>query len=293
MKTQKDIKEILDEMQKLFGDYPPTELFYETPFQLLVAVMLSAQTTDKQVNKVTKTLFETIKTPADVLEMWLEKFGQAISSIGLRRGKAKNIVETARLLIERWSQMKKDEVGWKKMKSDEKIWNQMKLDEVRWKDSFSSLGEGRPSLPAPLPTTPRTSSLGEGSPLGYWMPDSLEEMVALPGVGIKTAKVVLYVLYKQRWVAVDTHVHRVMNRLWIVHTKTPEQSSKALEKIIPDEYKDIAHHVIIYFGRYLCKARKPECSRCPLVKMCKRVKDYNLESSEGSEEFRVKKRVSV
>ena len=181
----------------------------------------------------------------------------------------------------------------------------MKLDEVRWKDSFSSLGEGRPSPPAPILPINRNSLTvvkGEGSkpsppaPLrtpqdcgargegssslvygngddiflehGYWIPDTIEEMVKLPGVGIKTAKVVLYVLYKQRWVAVDTHVHRVMNRLWIVHTKTPEQSSKALEKIIPDEYKDIAHHVIIYFGRYLCKARKPECERCPLTDVC-------------------------
>jgi endonuclease-3 len=96
-------------------------------------------------------------------------------------------------------------------------------------------------------------------------------------VGEKTAKVVLYVLYKQRRVAVDTHVHRVMNRLAVVDTKTPEQTSKLLEDIIPDNYKDIAHHTIIYFGRYLCIARKPQCERCPLTRMCKWYKENRKE----------------
>jgi endonuclease-3 len=87
-------------------------------------------------------------------------------------------------------------------------------------------------------------------------------------VGEKTAKVVLQVLYGQKWIAVDTHVHRVMNRLGIVRTKTPEQSSKRLEQRIPDEYKDMAHRSIIYFGRYLCTARSPQCERCPLIDLC-------------------------
>lgn len=172
----------------------------------------------------------------------------------MRRGKAKNIFKTTQILIEK----------------------------------TVLLCENLPSPPAPLPNTPRSSSLGEGSnqlvygssddvlsQYGYMIPDTIEEMVKLPGVGIKTAKVVLYVLYKQRWVAVDTHVHRVMNRLGVVHTKTPEQTSKQLEKIIPDDYKDIAHHVIIYFGRYLCKAKKPECERCPLTSVCEWYKAVN------------------
>lgn len=93
-------------------------------------------------------------------------------------------------------------------------------------------------------------------------------MMKLPGVGIKTAKVVLSVLYGQRWIAVDTHVHRVMHRLGIVKGKTPEATSKELETTIPDHYKQQAHRLIIYFGRYLCKSQRPECDRCPLVKRC-------------------------
>ena len=104
---------------------------------------------------------------------------------------------------------------------------------------------------------------------GYIIPDTIEQMTTLPGVGIKTAKVVLYLLYRQRWVAVDTHVHRVMNRLGVVDTKQPNKTSELLENIIPNEYKDMAHKVIIYFGRYLCKAKKPECERCPLVDRCR------------------------
>lgn len=103
---------------------------------------------------------------------------------------------------------------------------------------------------------------------GYIIPDSIEEIIKLPGVGIKTAKVVLYVLYGQRYVAVDTHVHRVMNRLGVVDTKSPDQTSKQLETIIPDTYKDIAHKTIIYFGRYLCTAKNPKCLTCPLQKIC-------------------------
>ena len=93
-------------------------------------------------------------------------------------------------------------------------------------------------------------------------------MVTLPGVGIKTAKVVLYILYGKRFVAVDTHVHRVMNRLGIVATKTPEQSSVVLEHIIPDDCKPLAHKVIIYFGRYHCTAKNPHCGVCSLSDRC-------------------------
>ena len=104
----------------------------------------------------------------------------------------------------------------------------------------------------------------------YRIPDTIDEITKLPWVGIKTAKVVLYILYGQRRVAVDTHVHRVMNRLGIVTTKTPEQTSVLLEKIIPNERKDVAHRVIIYFGRYRCMAKNPSCNRCKLQTICKR-----------------------
>ena len=238
--NDKKITDILDEMNRLFGEYPSTELNYETPFQCLIAVMMSAQTTDVQVNKVTDHLFKVITWPEDIVKMWEKELGKAIRTIGLWKGKTKNIYATAKLLVEK--------------------------------------GSKKPSPPAPLPMWEGGSPLVYESSeevvkyRWYYIPDTIDEMVTLPGVGIKTAKVVLYVLYGQRWVAVDTHVHRVMNRLDVVHTKTPEQTSKQLEKIIPDEYKDIAHRTIIYFGRYLCKARKPECERCPLTKLCGRYK---------------------
>lgn len=240
------ITAILDAMQELFGDYPTTELNYETPFQCLVAVMLSAQTTDKQVNKVTATLFEQVQAPQDVIDMWLEKFSEAIRSIGLWKGKAKNIVRTSEMLLT--------------------LSEQLLLSWDCHVVSLHSTPRNDDSLS--WDTLVYHNSLEVYKNCGYVIPDTIEEMIKLPGVGIKTAKVVLYVLYRQHWVAVDTHVHRVMNRLGVVTTKTPEQTSKQLETIIPDNYKDIAHHTIIYFGRYLCTARKPKCKQCPLIDIC-------------------------
>lgn len=229
-------------MNTLFGDYPLTELNYETPFQCLIAVMMSAQTTDKQVNKVTDVLFQQVQGPEDVVAMWLEQFGQAIKTIGLWKGKARNIVETAKLLMRESKQTPRSS-GTPLVRG---------IDPSIYKDAGDVLQHR-----------------------WYTIPDTIDEMVKLPGVGVKTAKVVLYVLYRQRWVAVDTHVHRVMNRLWVVTTKTPDQTSKLLETIIPDSYKDIAHHTIIYFGRYLCIARKPKCDACPLTRMCPAYKELS------------------
>lgn len=196
-------KIIFNYLQGLFPN-AETELNYETPFQLLVAVILSAQTTDKQVNKVTATLFTKIKKPEDILSLGLEKFEQAIRSIGLYKSKAKHIVQTSKLLAEK----------------------------------------------------------------GGKIPNTEKELIQLPWVGEKTAKVILHVLYKQPVIAVDTHVHRVCNRLGIVKTNTPLQTSKLLENKIPKEYKAIAHHCIILFGRYYCTARNPKCSECKLQKIC-------------------------
>jgi len=222
MTKKPSIQSILDSMHKMFKDYPLTELNFETPFQCLIAVMMSAQTTDIQVNKVTDSLFESIKSPQDVLDMWKEQFGESIRTVWLWTSKRDNVYATAQILVDL-------EHG------DQKIHDQY----------------------------------------GYFIPNTMEWMIELPGVWMKTAKVVLYVLFRQKRIAVDTHVHRVMNRLWVVCTKTPEQSSKQLEIIIPDDYKAIAHHSIIYFGRYLCKARKPECYRCPLFEACT-FEDKNL-----------------
>ena len=160
-----------------------TELEYTTDIQLVVAVMLSAQTTDKQVNKVTKNLFTHIQTAQDIVEMGIEKLTAAISSVNLYKTKAKHIRETAHLIAA----------------NHEKI------------------------------------------------PETEAELLKLPGIGIKTAKVVLHILYQHPVIAVDTHVHRVANRLGIVATTTAEQTSKLLEKRIPKQYKPIAHHCLILF----------------------------------------------
>jgi endonuclease-3 len=104
---------------------------------------------------------------------------------------------------------------------------------------------------------------------GYIIPRRIADLMQLPGVWEKTAKVVAHVLYGEPVIAVDTHVHRVCNRLGIVKTKHPLQTSKFLEKVIPDDYKRIAHHCLILFGRYHCIARKPKCETCPVAKVCK------------------------
>lgn len=200
---EKDYDLIFSYLDELFPN-ADTELNYETPFQLLVAVILSAQTTDRQVNKVTDTLFKRIKQPGDVIEMGHKSFENAIKSIGLYKWKAKNIYETSKILLDNGGTIPKEE----------------------------------------------------------------KELIKLPWVGEKTAKVVLYVLYKKPVIAVDTHVHRICNRLWIVETKTPLQTSKLLEERIPQKYKYIAHHCIILFWRYHCTARNPKCENCRLASLC-------------------------
>lgn len=193
--------------QKLNEMYPDaqTELNYNNDFQLLISVIMSAQTTDKQVNKVTDNLYKFVKWPKDIIGMWLEKFTEAISSINYYRTKAKNIFKTSEMLY------------------------------------------NDPGL----------------------LRDDLNVLQSLPGVWVKTAKVVAYVLFWTKVIAADTHVHRVSNRLWLVNTKAPEKTSELLEKIVPDKYKDIAHHGLILFGRYHCIARNPKCVICPFTSFCK------------------------
>ncbi len=215
MKTKSQISQILAEIARMYPDIR-TELDYETPFQFLIAVILSAQTTDKQVNKTTPPLFARVREARDMAKLSLEEVEKMVSTVNFYKNKAKFI----------W-------------KSGEKL----------------------------------------AQDFGGIIPNDLEIIQTLPGVGIKTAKVVLAVLYDAPYVGVDTHVHRVMNRIGIVRTKTPEETDKVLEKKLTYEQKLTAHHPLVLFGRYHCTARKPKCEHCPIREMC----DYGLKGliSEG------------
>ena len=219
---KKDYDEIFTKLLELFPN-PDTELNFETPFQLLVAVMLSAQTTDRQVNVVTDKLFLKVKEPNNILNMTEEKLAKQVSSVNYYKMKAKHIRETAKKLVEL---------------SGEK---NIKLT----KNEKECLSE-----------------------YGYYLPENVEWLTKLPWVGEKTAKVILYVRYKHDLIAVDTHVHRVANRLWIVKTNEPLETSKEIEKAVPKKWKRIAHHSLILFGRYYCTAKKPKCENCALKKYC-------------------------
>lgn len=184
---------------------PKTELEYNTHFELLVAVILSAQATDISVNKATKELFKVANTPQAILDLGLTKFKSYIKSIGLYNTKATNILKTCKILVDKF----------------------------------------------------------HGS-----IPHTREELVTLPGVGRKTANVVLNVAFGHPTIAVDTHILRVANRIGLVHAKTPLAVEEQLEAVVPDKYKHDAHHWLILHGRYVCKARKPLCSECIIAKYC-------------------------
>jgi len=207
-------------LKELFPS-PETELHYSTPFQFVVAVMLSAQATDVQVNRVTAKLFKNIKNPEDLLTMGFDNFERTISSVNYYRTKAKHIYETAQILINNRGKSRKVEEKW-------------------------------------------------------GIPDTLEELMKLPWVWIKTAKLIAHVLYDKPFIAVDTHIHRVSNRLWLVKTTAPEKTSELLEKRIPDMYKDLAHHALVLFGRYYCTAKKPKCETCKLQSICLFYKKNNV-----------------
>jgi len=233
-----DLLWVMDILGSLYPD-ATTELHYSTPFQLLIAVIMSAQATDKQVNKVTLGLFQQIKWPQDVLDMGYDGFEQAIRSIGLYKSKARNIWK---LCI----QLQSDDLSWiasLSEKSDASQWRFLENLDVDVRKIYDDWG--------------------------YVIPSDIPSLMKLPWVGEKTAKVVAHVLYNEPVIAVDTHVHRVCNRLGIVTTKQPLQTSKLLEKVIPDDYKRIAHHCFILFGRYHCIARSPKCETCPVSKVCK------------------------
>jgi len=221
--TNKDYDEIFTKLLELFPN-PDTELNFETPFQLLVAVMLSAQTTDRQVNVVTDKLFLKVKEPNDVLKFSEEYLAKQVSSVNYYKMKAKHIRETAEKLVE----------------LAENKNNKLTKNEKKCLDKY-----------------------------GYYLPESIEWLTKLPWVWEKTAKVILYVRYKHDLIAVDTHVHRVANRLWIVKTDEPLETSRDIEKVVPKKWKRIAHHSLILFGRYYCTAKKPKCENCVFKKWCK------------------------
>ena len=184
---------------------PTTELNYDTPFELLVAVTLSAQATDKSVNKVTDKLFPIANTPEAIFELGEDKLRDTIKTIGLFNSKAKHLIQTCKILIDKYN------------------------SEV---------------------------------------PETRKELEALPGVGRKTANVVLNTAFGQPTIAVDTHIYRVANRTAIASGKTVLEVEKKLVKFIPDEYRIPAHHLMILHGRYTCKARAPQCQECVLLDLC-------------------------
>lgn len=200
-------------LEKLYPENR-TDLIWHTPRQLLVAVVMSAQTTDKQVNKVTEKFFNKIKTPYDTLQLTEEQRYEYIRWVNYAPTKAKNLYKTAQILANR------------------------------------------------INSSPERGDKGE------YIPNTLPELIKLHWVWEKTAKVILHVLYNTNDIAVDTHVHRVCNRIGLVKTKEPLQTSKLLDKVIPDKYKHIAHHTLIFFGRYHCVARKPKCESCPFTSFC-------------------------
>ncbi|WP_140908981.1 endonuclease III [Cognatiluteimonas lumbrici] len=207
-----------DEIQELFARLaeldpdPKTELEYSTPFELLVAVVLSAQATDVGVNKATRRLYPVANTPAKILALGEDGLKRYISSIGLFNTKAANVIALCRQLLERHG------------------------------------GE-----------VPRTRA----------------ELEALPGVGRKTANVVLNTAFGEPTMAVDTHIFRVSNRTGLAPGRNVREVEENLLAVVPPEYLQGAHHWLILHGRYTCKARRPECWRCPIADLC-RFPDKNL-----------------
>jgi endonuclease-3 len=185
--------------------FPTTELEYTTPFELLIAVILSAQATDVGVNKATRKLYPIANTPEAILELGLEGLKSYVKTIGLYNAKAENIIKTCQILIDQYDSQ---------------------------------------------------------------VPDTREALEALPGVGRKTANVVLNTAFRQPTMAVDTHIFRVANRTRIAPGKNVLEVEKKLLKFIPKEFLMDAHHWMILHGRYVCTARKPKCGSCMIEDLC-------------------------
>ncbi|QWT21116.1 endonuclease III [Bacillus sp. NP157] len=200
-----DIVDLFTRLREL-NPHPKTELEYTTPFELLAAVALSAQSTDVGVNKATRKLFPVANTPRKILDLGLEKLKTYISTIGLYNNKAKNLIAMSQILVDQY---------------------------------------------------------------GGEVPESREALESLPGVGRKTANVVLNTAFGQPTIAVDTHIFRVANRTGLAPGADVRKVEDKLEKVIPKEFIQDAHHWLILHGRYVCKARKPECPTCAIADLCK------------------------
>ncbi|WP_018866886.1 MULTISPECIES: endonuclease III [unclassified Thioalkalivibrio] len=198
-------REAIFERLKAANPEPTTELEYDTPFELLIAVILSAQATDVGVNKATRRLYPVANTPEGILELGLDGLKEHIKTIGLYNAKAENVIKTCRILAERH---------------------------------------------------------------GGEVPRDRESLEALPGVGRKTANVILNTAFGVPTIAVDTHIFRVANRTGLAKGKTVLEVEKRLMRLTPKAYLQDAHHWLILHGRYVCKARKPECWRCPIADLC-------------------------
>ena len=185
--------------------HPTTELEYRTPFELLVAVILSAQATDKSVNLATRELFPVANTPQKMLDMGEAGLREYVQRIGLYQTKAKHIIQMCRMLLELH---------------------------------------------------------------GSEVPQTREALESLPGVGRKTANVILNTAFGQPTIAVDTHIFRISNRIGLAAGKTVLEVEQKLAKMVPDEFKQDAHHWLILHGRYVCTARKPKCGECIINDLC-------------------------
>lgn len=199
---------------KSLNPKPATELEYRSPFELMIAVILSAQATDKSVNQATRKLYKVASTPAQIRALGVTGLSDFIKTIGLYNAKAKNIIATCTLLLEQH--------------------------------------HGQ---------VPRTR----------------EALEALPGVGRKTANVILNTAFGEPTIAVDTHIFRIANRTGLAPGKNVLQVENKLLKLVPEEYKLDAHHWLILHGRYVCKARKPDCGHCVLNDLC----DYKYKSTSN------------
>ncbi len=202
--NQRTLQEIFERFRAA-NPHPTTELEHRSPFELLIAVILSAQATDKGVNLATRRLFAAADTPEKILELGLEGLREYIKTIGLYQTKSKHIIETCRRLVEHH----------------------------------------------------------HGN-----VPKTREELEALPGVGRKTANVILNTAFHEPVIAVDTHIFRVSNRTGIAPGKNVLEVEKALMKEVPKPFKQDAHHWLILHGRYVCKARKPDCPACLIRDLC-------------------------
>ncbi|HWP98028.1 MAG TPA: endonuclease III [Syntrophomonadaceae bacterium] len=209
MLTRKNALQILRQLQEEYPD-AGTLLQYNSTFELLVAVVLSAQSTDEQVNRVTTQLFQKYSSQSTLAEAELSELEDIIRPVGIYRNKASHLKELARVIQEQY--------------------------------------QGQ-------------------------VPDSLEELIKLPGVGRKSANVIIAVGFGQPGLGVDTHVQRVSNRLGLVRTKTPVQTEMGLKELLPREMWGKAHHILIFHGRRICKARKPDCPHCVVERFCAKTFD--------------------